>query len=247
MLPPLLALQVLTRIPLPASPAAPVGELGRSILWFPAAGAAIGVLVATVDLCAGHIFAPPVTGAIVVFTLVATTGAFHLDGLIDTVDGLVAGPDPKARLAAMRQSVAGVPGALAGCGMVFALYVAVLSLPSEMRFHALFLAPVCARTTILTGYRLFPYGRSEAGLSRALKDGATTKRAVLGTGLAIAIAVASAAGGGVLLLAGSLAGAMVVGIAACVRLGGLTGDVHGAICELTQLGVLLSAPAVLGR
>jgi cobalamin 5'-phosphate synthase/cobalamin synthase len=243
----LLALQILTRVPLPARPAAQVGDLSRSIMWFPIAGATIGVLVATVDLCAGRIFAPPMTGAIVVFTLVATTGAFHLDGLIDTVDGVVAGPDPDARLAAMRQSVAGVPGALAGCGMVFALYVAVLSLPSEMRFHALFLAPVCARTTILTGYRLFPYGRTEAGLSRALKDGATTKRAMLGTGLAIAITAATAAGGGVLLLAGSLAGAVALGIAACVRLRGLTGDVHGAICEIAQLGVLLSAPALLGR
>jgi adenosylcobinamide-GDP ribazoletransferase len=224
-----------------------VGELGRAITWFPVAGALIGALLAAVDYCAGRLLDPAVTAAIVVFALVAVTGAFHLDGLIDTVDGLVAGPDPAARLAAMRQSVAGVPGALAGCGMVFATYVAVLSLPPETRLQALLLAPICGQTTILIGYRLFPYPRPDAGLSRALKEGAKARSALIGTTLAGAIALATAAAGGLVILAGSLALALVLGLAAHRRLRGLTGDVHGAICELAQLGVLLAAPAMLSR
>jgi adenosylcobinamide-GDP ribazoletransferase len=211
------------------------------------AGALIGALVAAVDVAARDLFAPALAAAVVVLALVAITGAFHLDGLIDTVDGIVAGPGAEARLAAMRQSVAGVPGALAGCGMVFATYVAVLDLPPETRLQALVLAPLCARTTILLDYRLFPYARPDAGLSRSLKDGATTGSIVIGTSLAIAIAGAVSAGGGLVLLGGSLMAGMVCGIAAHVRFRGLTGDAHGAICELTQLGVLLLAPAALGR
>jgi cobalamin 5'-phosphate synthase/cobalamin synthase len=214
-------------------------------MWFPLAGAVIGALMVAVDLCAGHVFAPAVAAAVVVFALVAMTGAFHLDGLIDTVDGLLAGPDPDARLAAMRQSVAGAPGALAGCGMVGAMYVAVLSLPPEIRSLALFLAPLCARTTILSGYRIFPYARQDAGLSRTLKDGATTTRALIGIGVAFAIVAAAAAGGGLVLLGGSLTLALALGAAATSRFRGLTGDVHGAICEIAQLAVFLAAPAVL--
>jgi adenosylcobinamide-GDP ribazoletransferase len=246
-LPFLISLQILTRLPIPLLPPAQVGELGRAITWFPVAGAMLGVLIALVDLGAGMVLAPAVAAAIVVFALVATTGAFHLDGLIDTVDGLMEGPDPEARLAAMHQSVAGVPGALAGCGMVFATYGAILSLPPETRLQALLLAPLCGQTTILIGYRVFSYPRPEVSLSRALKDGATTARVMIGAALALAIAAAIAAVGGLVLLVASLALALVLGMAARRRLCGLTGDVHGAICELTQLTVLLAAPTVLGR
>lgn len=222
-------------------------DLGRSIVWFPAVGAALGAAIAVLDALATPVFSPSVASALVVFALVSATGAFHLDGLIDTVDGLVAGPTPAERLAAMRRSVAGVPGALAGCGMLLATFVVILNLPDPLRARALFLAPLCGRTTILTGYWLFPYGRPEAGVSRALKEGASTPRVVTGGGAALALAVAVGHGGGAMLLVGSVLAGAAIGLLVLRRLPGLTGDVHGAICELTQFGALLLAPTALAR
>ncbi len=243
----LLALQVLTRAPVPSRPTASVTKLGQSIIWFPLVGALIGLLLATVDQTASRLFAAPVPSAVVVFALVAVTGAFHLDGLIDAVDGLSAGPDATARLMAMRQRVAGVPGALAGIGMILATFLAIGSLPADVRFIALLLAPVCARSTILLGYAVFPYGRSEKGLGLALKAGATPARVIAGIGIALILALASAQLAGLVLLLGALIGGAGLGVLALRWLPGLTGDVHGAICEVVQLGVLLGAPTVLAR
>ncbi len=242
-----LALQVLTRLPLPSRPATTMAELGRSVVWFPLAGALIGLMLAVVDQAAVRIFAPTVANAAVVFALVAITGAFHLDGLIDAVDGLTSGPDAATRLAAMRQRVAGVPGALAGCGMVFALFVALGNLPLEARFAGLVLAPMCGQSAILLGYALFPYGRSEPGLSLAMKEGATPLRSLLGLGVGIGVAAIAGQAAGLALIAGALVVSVSLGQLALRRLPGLTGDIHGAICEVTQLGVLLAAPAVLLR
>jgi cobalamin synthase len=68
-------------------------------------------------------------------------------------------------------------------------------------------------------------------------------------GLGVAMAIAAAAGGvaGLMVLAGALVAAAVLGRLVLRRLPGLTGDVHGAICEVTQLGALLVAPALLLR
>jgi adenosylcobinamide-GDP ribazoletransferase len=207
----------------------------------------IGSTLVLVDLGARLIFPPPTAAALVVLTWVAVTGAFHLDGLIDTVDGLAASAVPEERLAAMRESTAGVLGALAGIAMVFGVFVAVLSTPGEVRWIALLLAPLAGRTTILLGYWRFPYGRAEQHLSRALKDGATALRAVVGTGIALVIAAVVGQAAGVVLLAASLAVGLALGAGGMRLLPGLSGDVHGAICEVTQLLVLLAAPATLGR
>ncbi len=242
-----LALQMLTRVPVPTRPAAAFAELGHAIVWFPLVGALIGLVLATLDQTASRLFSPPVPSAVDVLAIIGITGAFHLDGLIDAVDGLSAGPDAPARLAAMRQRVAGNPGALAGIGLVLATFAAIENLPSDIRFVALVLAPTCARGAILLGYTLFPYGRSEQGLSLALKAGATPSRAVAGLSVAVAITLATAQQTGLVLVAGALLGGVGLGLLALQRLPGLTGDVHGAICEVVQLGVLLAAPAVLAR
>lgn len=188
---------------------------------------------------------PPVSDALLVALLAAVTGAFHLDGLIDTVDGLATGPDPDARLAVMRQGVAGFPGAIAGCLAVIGLFAALGALPAGIRTQALILAPLCGRTAILVGYCLYPYGRPEQTLSRTLRQGATPRRAAAGVLLAVAIAAGLAGLGGLALVALSLLLMGAVAGLALRRLPGLTGDVHGAICEVSQLAALFAAPVAL--
>lgn len=213
--------------------------------WFPLAGVLIGALLVCVDWVARSALAPRVADALLVAVLVAATGAFHLDGLIDTADGLSAGPDPTARLAAMRRTVAGIPGAIAGCMMVFGTYTALTALDPEIRPSALLLAPICGRSAILLGYRVYPYGRDEPTLSRSLKEAATTRPTLAGLGVAVGVAMGLAGPNGVALLALSMV--VVVGMAQLTlrRIPGLTGDTHGAICELSQLAALLAAPIIL--
>jgi adenosylcobinamide-GDP ribazoletransferase len=238
----LAALQILTRLPWPRPREASIQDAAGSVGWFPAVGAALGVALVAVDASARLALDQAVVDALLVAFLVIVTGAFHLDGLIDAVDGLTAGPD-----AAGRQAAAGTAGAVAACTILLADFAAISALPAGVRPVALFLAPLCGRTAILAAYRLYPYGRAEPTLSSHLKGSATTRSALVGCAFAAAACVAVAGPGGLGLLALSLGLMHVIATVALHRLPGLTGDVYGAICEVSQLAVWLAAPFVLHR
>jgi adenosylcobinamide-GDP ribazoletransferase len=241
----LIALQFLTRLPSPFEFDASARDVARSVAWFPVVGLLIGLLLLGLDRVASEVVARPVVNALIVWALVAVTGALHVDGLIDTADGLSSGPGADDRLQAMRQSTVGVPGAVAGCAIVFAGYAALSGLSNGARPLALLMAPLCGRGTILLGYGVFAYPRPGLGMSQSLKEGATRGRVAGGLLIAAGVSMVLVGAPGLLLLALSLILGLAVGrlMGACVP--GLTGDNHGAICELTQLVVLVAAPTVL--
>jgi adenosylcobinamide-GDP ribazoletransferase len=243
----LAALQILTRLPAPLSRDDQRGDVADSVGWFPVVGAGLGLALVAIDAAARLAVDPVVANALLIAFLAIITGAFHLDGLVDSVDGLSAGPDATARLAAMRMAVVGAPGAVAACIILLADFTALSALAGSARATALFIAPICGRTAILVAYRLYPYGRAERTLSAQLKAGATTTSALVGTAFAAAacLAVAGPWGGALLLL--SLGVMHAIASLALSRLPGLTGDLYGAICEVSQLAVLLAAPFVLSR
>lgn len=93
------ALQLLTRLPLPRTEADET-DFAKSIRWFPAAGLAVGAIVAAaaalgarVDLWAGALLA--------LVAWVAVTGALHLDGLGDIADAAGAAHADRSRLSAV--------------------------------------------------------------------------------------------------------------------------------------------------
>jgi adenosylcobinamide-GDP ribazoletransferase len=239
------ALQFLTRLPAPMRRHATLEDVGRSLAWFPVVGALLGGVLVVLDRAAQPLLAAPVANALLLTALVAASGALHLDGWIDAVDGLTAGDTPAARLAAMRQTVVGSTGVIAACLLLVTDYLALSGLDGAVRPPALFLAPLCGRTAILLAYHLYPYGRAESGLSGALKRGASRGRTLGGLAVAAALAGGAAGPGGLLALA--LALVLMHGLAslALTRVPGLTGDIYGAICEVVQLGVWLAAPAII--
>lgn len=238
------ALQFLTRFPVPVPRAMTLDDLGRSIGWFPAVGAFLGLFLAAADSTGRLIFDPPVVDALLVTALAAATGALHLDGLVDTFDGLSA-PTPEARLAAMRKAAAGPLGAVAACSTMLATYAVLSAFDSPSRAAALVLAPTAGRTSILVAYHLYPYARPEVGVSAALKAGATAPRTLAGLAFAAAVSAVVGGAGGLALLGASLVLMVAVAHLALSRIPGLTGDVHGAICEITQLSALGLAPFAL--
>lgn len=240
-----LALQFLTRFPSPIRRVSSPYELSAALRWFPAVGAVIGVVVAAVDLAVRPWFAPPVSQALVVAALVMVTGALHLDGLIDAVDGLSTPGGAAERLAAMHQTAAGTMGGLAGFAALLLTFVAVGALPDLLRTPVLVLAPVCGRTAIVLAYAGFPYARSEAGISLALKQGATRNALLVAIGTGLLLVSLAGGPGGAALLVGALVTTYGGGRVLMMKLPGLAGDLYGAIAETTQIGVLLLAPICL--
>jgi adenosylcobinamide-GDP ribazoletransferase len=215
-------------------------ELGRSVGWFPLVGVLLGGTLAGFDWCLAWLFPPGVTAALVLAAWVLLTGALHLDGFLDSCDGLFGGHTPEARLRIMRDERAGAFAVIGGVLLLLLKYAALSGNP--VRLWALLLAPVVARWGMAAAVVAFPYGRAE-GLGLAMKDHARWSQLALATVVTLAAAAALfvVSREWRALLALPLAGAVTWAGArfALRRLPGLTGDIYGALCELVEVTVLL--------
>jgi len=244
------AVRFLTCIPLPGSQPSSAAELGRALVYFPAVGLALGLALVSVDwACAGWL-GRPLIDFLLLAVLVTVSGALHLDGLIDTADGLPEPGPAEARLAAMRAPWAGPRGTLAGLGILLLQYSAISGLDASNRWIGLLLAPLLGRWAVVVCYVAFPYARRTVGLSLALKTGATRRVGLLATAFAagVALLVSWPIGGALL----ALAGAVVLGSGrlAGARLGGMSGDIYGAVEQVVEtLGLLMVPPlaAAIGQ
>ena len=176
------------------------------------------------------------------------TGGLHLDGLADTADGLGSRRSPAEALDIMRRSDIGPMGVAT---LVLVLLVQVTALAAIPRLPlaaaALALAEVTGRVAIVVATEAPAAGPGGFG---SLVAGQTTAldRALAGGSRGCAGAVAGLLAGGAGLAvrglaaaaAGLAAGALLQSIARR-RLGGTTGDVFGAIGELSATAVLVAA------
>lgn len=239
----LVALRFLTRIPVP-DPGFHDDDLRRATAAFPLVGLVVGGVGAVVGALAWPVTTPVVAVLLLTAAEVATTGAFHEDGLADTFDGLWGGWDVAGRLRIMRDSRLGTYGATA---LVLALGLRVatlagLGLGDVVR--ATLAAHVLGRMAILVVARLLP--PADAGGS-----GARVADPVGPVGLAVAVATTAAV---LVATLGTAAwwpvatAAPVVALAAATwraKLGGVTGDTLGASQQLVHLSTLVTAAAVL--
>jgi adenosylcobinamide-GDP ribazoletransferase len=257
----------LTRLPVPgrAGAGATMGEadladdLGRSVVWFPLVGAALGgVSIALERLARGHL-SPGLVAVALVAAAAALTGGLHLDGLADTFDAWGGGRGDRTRmLEIMRDSRIGAHGAVALFLVLAAKLFAMVDLVGRGVVWPLFAAPLLARWAVVPLMVFFRYARP-AGLGAAFRaPGGITRFAgasvVMGLGLALGAAGMGLSIANLSTCATFGAGAaaalgVALGLAARLdrRLGGLTGDVYGAAIELAELAVLVAGAVTASR
>jgi adenosylcobinamide-GDP ribazoletransferase len=234
--PPLAALQFLTLSPPIVRRLFTPEEMGRAVGFFPLVGALLGAMLAGLDWALAHVFPTGVSTVLVLTAWVVATGALHLDGFLDTCDGLFGGFTPESRLEIMRDERVGAFGTVGGVLLLLLKTAALYAVPD--RGISLLLAPTLARWGMTLVVVAFPYARPK-GLGRAMKDHAGWEHLVLAT--AIGLAVVWFAAGWLGLVSMGLAGVTALAVARFVlpRLTGLTGDVYGAICEMVEAAILL--------
>jgi adenosylcobinamide-GDP ribazoletransferase len=236
----LAALQFLTIVPpLVRRPFTEV-ELGRAVGFFPLVGILIGAVLAGLDVVLTSVFPAGVSTALVLASWVLLTGALHLDGFLDTCDGLWGGSRPEERLRILRDERVGSFAVVGGVLLLLLKYAALETVvKGDLRAtEALVLAATLARWCLAVAIVAFPSARAE-GLGRAVKDQAGWGEAALATLTAGVVAWLLGEWRG---LATMLVASLVTLLAALYavrRLRGLTGDVYGAICELAEVIVLL--------
>ncbi len=240
------AFKFLTVIPLPGNRQLDAGALGASLPWFPLVGLAIGGLLGGLYYAFDGVLPPLLFGALAVVLLAAVSGAHHLDGLVDTFDGLAASGSPAQRLAAMAGGPAGPHGVTAAAVLLLVKFAALTAIGNWL---ALVLVPVLGRNQMVSVLYLFPAARRE-GMAHAFKGGATLPRFLVSNIITLALALS--------LLWPSLGLARGAGLAIggwcimcavawffCRRFGGLNGDTLGAMGETSEALALLLLVALL--
>jgi adenosylcobinamide-GDP ribazoletransferase len=248
-----LSVGTLTAIPVPP-PRRVDRRVARSAMAVaPLAVLPLGLAVLAVSVVGGLVGAPPLVLAAVAVTLVVLgTRAIHLDGLADTADGLSAGHDRRRALEVMRRSDIG-PSGVAAVTLVLLLDVAALTtLLATWRGGALAGVAVLSSRSLLAWacLRGVPSARPD-GLG-ATVAGSVSAPALAASTVAMAAFSAAAAAlaglhwwaGPAVLAAAVVAGSFVVR-RAVRRVGGVTGDVLGAVVESGFAVALTTAALVL--
>jgi adenosylcobinamide-GDP ribazoletransferase len=236
------AVSFLTRVPTGTGTASS-DEIATWVPFFPLVGALVGMVGALVYVGARELWSPLVAAALAVSAEVIVTGGFHEDGLGDTVDALGGATDAADARRILKDPRLGSFGVLAVTLSVVIRVGALSSLDAWAAVAALPAAHALGRGAAISTL-LFRDVAAGEGL------GASYARAVTRPILLAGIAIALALGGiaiGIWVLAASLACALVawwMGRAARLRIGGVTGDVLGAIQQCALLAVLLLASAV---
>jgi adenosylcobinamide-GDP ribazoletransferase len=232
----LLALSLLTSIPLRLKEAPEAGDTGRSAGWYPLVGVLIGGIAAGVYDAGLQIFPPLIAAVLSVVVWIGLTGGLHLDGVADCCDGMLHASTRERRLEIMKDPRLGTFG---GIGLSLAILLkitCVVSLPIPLVWIALPLAAATGRWILLS-----------AGKQKMARPGGMGADFALGLSQA-AFIPASLMMVALLCLAGwigLIAFLLSTGIAWLIirlansRLGGLTGDVFGLLVEASEIVVLL--------
>jgi adenosylcobinamide-GDP ribazoletransferase len=235
----LLALQFLTAIPVRVSKDITPRAMARSMAWFSTVGLMLGGVLALVDAALRALFPPVVGAALLLAVWVALTGALHLDGFLDCCDGLLAAKDPEKRLEILRDTRVGAFAVVGAICLLLLKFAALLDLPPDGRMGALLVIPALARATMVYAARAYPYARSGPGLGQLYRESLTWHHVAVAAGIAAGAAwlALGALGLGLFLWVWLMTAAIAWWVQR--RIPGLTGDVYGAINELTEVGALL--------
>jgi adenosylcobinamide-GDP ribazoletransferase len=211
-------------------------EVGRSAIFFPVVGLILGLILMLVNFLLLAFASAGLLSVILVTLLAFMTRGLHLDGLGDTFDGLGAGGDRERVLSVMDDSHIGVFGLIAIVLVLFSKIHALESMDVD-RWRALLVAPILGRwAMVLLAYRSTA---AKAGLGSNLIDHLQTQHFLLATLLTLLLVAAIFRGNGVVMMAWVAVFTIVSKSYFHRRLDGVTGDVFGAVGELSETSVMV--------
>ena len=239
----LVILQFMTRIPVPARWTAgfDFSRTHEGVTWFPLLGLTVGVVGAAAYALGAWLLDPWLAAACYLLALALITGAFHLDGLADTCDGLFSARRREQMLEIMKDSRLGTNGGLALLLIVLFRLLAVMHLSNQPDGDLLALlvaAPIAGRSLMVLLMHNQQYAR-EQGLGNLFIGKVSGRQCALT--LLVGLLLIAVLGGDRGAFAFVLTGLFALAYRRFVvsRLGGQTGDTLGAGNELFEVWFLL--------
>lgn len=240
----LATLQFMTRIPVPErwTQGLALDNYERGIIGFPFIGLIVGVIGGVVFTLLAPWCGVPLAALGYVLVLALVTGAFHLDGLADTCDGVFSAPKREQMLEIMRDSRLGTNGGLALIFIVVAkvLVVSELALRDAPMLLMLTAASVAGRTVIVLLMYRQRYAREGNGLGNIYIGKVTGKQTLITLAGGAILSLLLGQGAALLALVISMVVVALLATYLHRRLDGQTGDTLGAAAEVGELVFLLA-------
>jgi adenosylcobinamide-GDP ribazoletransferase len=251
-----LAVTFLTGIPLRVDGDVSPGDLWRSMGWYPLVGLVVGAVAWALYAGLTYVLPGLVAAILVVIFLELLTRGLHMDGVMDTADGILSGAPRERALEIMKDHNVGAMGVVAAVLLLLLKVAALGALARPEAAAPLIAGWTAARALPAIDVYFWPYARP-AGTGEAFTREHSLGPVQLALGF-LAAGVAVAGLSGVLLgalgswYAGIVAAAVSVvvalGVQALVarKLGGLTGDVYGMGIELAEAAAVVTGCVVVG-
>jgi adenosylcobinamide-GDP ribazoletransferase len=213
-------------------------DLAKSMVYFPIVGFALGFILVNSDKGLLWMFPNTIVNAVLIIILVLLTRALHIDGLADTLDGLMGGYDSRSRLLIMKDSRIGTAGVIGIVLLLLVKYLALNNLFASSKVEALLTAPMLARWSQTLMVYNANYGREE-GMGSAFVGHLRGNSMLAAFATAVGLSIWVNGWPALYLVAGVLAFTLLGRWYLVKRLGGVTGDAIGAMSELNEVLVLL--------
>jgi adenosylcobinamide-GDP ribazoletransferase len=251
-----LAVTFLTGIPLKVEGDVTPGDLWRSMGWYPLVGLVIGAAAWGVYAGLTYVLPGLIAAILVVIALEVLTRGLHMDGVMDTADGILSGAPRERALEIMKDHNVGAMGVVAAVLLIVLKVAALGSLARPEAAAPLIAGWAAARALPALDVYLWPYARP-AGTGEAFtRERSLGPVELAGAFLVAGVVVAGFAGlllgtvgswyAGLVAAVASMAVALGVQALVARKLGGLTGDVYGMGIELAEAAALVTACVVVG-
>lgn len=263
------AFQFLTRLPVPVKLDYNDALFRRSVVFYPLVGLVLGLITAAAGLLLANVLSPLPAAVLLLGIWVMLTGALHLDGLMDTADGILSYRSRERMLEIMKDSRVGAMGVIAAV-LVLLLKWSLLTelLPAAAAggqgnlWLLLALVPLWSRWYMVVAIAWWPYARQAGsgmgGFFRGVGAGHAAGSGLVALLLSFCVAAAGEAFGGLslpfwhmvgivaILLAVTVGAGVLMSVSIHRKLGGLTGDTYGAMNELLEAALLLALVLIKG-
>lgn len=222
-------------------------RLGRSMALFPAAGLLLGLILVVLNSLLGAFIPRAVLDCLLLLILIVITGALHLNGIADLLDGLTGGKDRDGTLLIMKDSRVGAMGVVGLVMLLLLKYLCLFNLPLEIKSAGLIFMPAAGRWVQVVLAASCRYLHGSEATREAFAEYAGERELLIASASLIAVAFVLFGLPGIFLI-------FLLGIAVMMlikyfemRLGGVTGDVLGASSELIEVLSLLLVLAVVSK
>jgi len=212
-------------------------KFGQASAFFPLVGLFIGAALYSVYHVTGKYFPGEVVAAMVVVGQIFITGGMHLDGWMDSMDGLFSGRLRERKLEIMRDSRVGANGVMGLFGLLLVKYTLLLHLPVNP-LTALLLMGVVSRWAMVYTFKFFPYARPE-GMGRVYQAYTGWREFLAATFTAVVAVFLVAQWVGLILLGFIWLFTHFIARRVTETIGGMTGDTYGATSEGMEVFALL--------